>query len=151
MKTLKKQYLIYNSLFMKKWDEKIDKGTPEEIILWWIIWKQSRGIWAMMGQSAPICLWHLSCKRGQQKNISKDCKELRLQISRGSDVRLGQLQILRYCSDLRLAIQGRESSPLHLSISSFWREMRFHSRSFGRDSKWLTFFNNKDCNRERGK
>lgn len=42
MKTLKKQNLIYNSLFMKYWDEKIEKGIPKEIILWWIIWKQSR-------------------------------------------------------------------------------------------------------------
>lgn len=103
----------------------------------------TRGTWAMMGQSALVCLWHLIRKRGEQKNISKDCKEVRFRISWGSNVKLGQLQILRNCSDLRLVIQGRESSPSQLSISSFWREMRFHSYSFGRDSKWLTFLTTK--------
>ena len=64
-------------------------------------------------------------------------KEVILRISWGSDVKLGHLIILRVCSDVRMPIQGRETSPLQLCKLSFRRETRFRNPFSGRDSKSL--------------
>ena len=111
--------------------QKSDRCVPEEegiVSRWWSTPSTSTyGKWAMLGQSSPVCLWHLCPKMGQ-RIISKRCKDLRLRIPWGSDVRLRQFSIWRRCSDVR-----------------------FPSHSFGRDSKSLTSLKCKDCNWERGK
>ena len=119
--------IVYEKLGLK--DTCLPEQKQEGIVsCWWSTPSTSTyGTWAMLGQSSPVCLWHL-CPKSGHFQILKSCKEVRLRIPWGSDVRLGQYPIWRYCSDVRL--------PSHSS---------------GRDTKSSTFHNSKNCNWERAK
>ena len=138
--------IVYEKLGLK------DTCLPEQEEEGIVSSTSTYGTWAMLGQSSPVCLWHLSRKCGQSQIINF-CKEVRLRIPWGSDVRLGQSLISRCYSDVRFRSPSF-GSDVRLGQYPIWRccsDVRFRSHSSGRDSKSLTPLKSKDCNWERGK
>lgn len=93
------------------------------------------GTWAILGQSSPFSLWHLSDKCGQWK-ISRCFKDVRERIPSGSDVNRGQEPTTRLVREVRLPIQcGNVAKWEHSSISRVWRVLTCWLSSSGTDFK----------------